>query len=123
MSHSDYYFIVVILKHQRLQKVWNELFFDFVRLNLVKDFKNGLNCLYPHVGIFVVKKLVDLWQIHFFESFRAEELFMIRLQVLLHEFCTLSPNLVVCILTHAENKSHDDRFFIHVFLTNVLCHY
>ena len=122
MSHPDYYFIVVILKHQRLQKVWDKLFFDFIRLNLVKDFEDGLNCLYPHVGFLVVKQLVDFWQIYVLESLRSKQLLMIRLQVLIHELCTLSPDLIVGVLAHAENKSHDDWFFIHGLLTNVLSH-
>ena len=122
MSHPDYYFIVVILKHQRLQKVWDKLFFDFIRLNLVKDFEDGLDCLYPHEGFLIVKQLVDFWQVHFFESLRSKQLLMIRLQILLHKLCTLGPNLVVGVLAHAENKSDNDGFFIHGLLTNVLCH-
>ena len=122
LAHPGYYSIMVVLKDQRLQKVWNKLLLDFVGLNVVKDFEDGLDSLYPHVGFFVIEQLVDLWQVHFLESLRTKQLLMIRLQVFLHELCTLNPNLVVGILAHAENQPHNDGFFVHSLLSNVLCH-
>ena len=55
LAHSDYYLIVVVLEHQRLQEVWDELLLDLLGLNVVEDFEDCLDGLYPHVGFFVIE--------------------------------------------------------------------
>ena len=99
-AHSYYYLVVVVLVHERLEEVGDELFLDLANLDHLENFENGLDCLYPHVRLFVIEKFINLRQVDFFKSLGPYKFLVVSLQVFFHKDGSFSPDLIVGVLAH-----------------------